>query len=145
MPGPRLLLTILAALGLAACGPDAAALEKQAVGALTSEVPALQERFRAANGRYANHIRELTGGADTLASGIRILIHGASAEGWSASSSHPAVPGAACAAFVGDPDRTPYLKGGVAPAVPGQVTCIAFQPWKDRQAIERSGPFPVVP
>lgn len=145
MPGPRPLPTILAALGLAACGADAAALEKHAVAALASEVPALQQRYRAANGRYAGHIRELTGGADTLASGIYVLIHGASAKGWSASSSHPAVPGAACAAFVGDPNRVPYLTGGVGPDVPGQVTCIAFAPWKDRRAIERSGPFAVAP
>jgi hypothetical protein len=145
MPNPRPLPALLAALSLAACGPDPAALEERAVAALTRELPALQARYHAANGHYADHVRQLTGGADTLPSGIRILIHGGNAEGWSATSSHPAVPGAACAAFVGEPGRVPYLPGGVGPKRAGEVACMAFEPWRERKAIQRSGPFPVAP
>jgi hypothetical protein len=143
MPNPRLLLPLL--LLASACGPRPAELEKRAVAALQTEVPALQKAFLAANGRYANHIRELTGGADTLASGVRVIIHGADENGWSASSSHPAVPGAACAAWVGDPWASPSLTGSAGPQKAGEVSCIAFGPWKKNKTIERSGPFAMTP
>jgi hypothetical protein len=142
MPRPHPLLVLCI---LAACGPDPAALEKDAVHALRVEVPALQQAFRAANGRWATHARELTGGRDTLASGIRVMISGADAGGWAATSSHPEVPGAACAVWVGDPDVRPMLRGGVSPGAAGQVTCIAFGPWKKRGTIEQAGPFAVAP
>jgi hypothetical protein len=138
-------LLALSLLAAGACGPDPAALEDAAVQALRVEVPARQEAFRAANGRYASHIRELTGGADTLPSGIRVLVHGGDTKGWSATSSHRDVPGAACAVYVGDPDRVPSLTGGVSPRQAGQVTCIAFGPWKTRKMVEQSGPFAVAP
>ena len=142
MPKSRCLLA-LCLLAAGACGPDAAKLEREAVQALRVEVPALQTAYRAANGRYATHVRELTGGADTLPSGVRVLIHGANDGGWAATSSHREVPGAACAVFVGDPDVRPNLRGGVSPHEPGQVACMAFEPWKKRGAIERSGPFAI--
>lgn len=141
MPRTRA-LTLLLALACAACGPDPAEREKEAVYALRVQVPALQRAFHTANGRYATHFRELTG-ADTLANGVRVIIHGADGRGWAATSSHREVPGAACAVWVGDPDVRPSLKGGVSPAAAGQVTCIAFEPWKSRGMIERSGPFAV--
>lgn len=144
MPNPRH-LPLLAALTLAACGPDPDALEDRAVAALTRELPALQARYRALNGHYADHVRQLTGGSDTLPSGIRIVIHGGNAQGWSASSSHPAVPGAACAAFVGAPRAVPYLPGGVGPKRAGEVRCVAFEPWQEHKVIQRRGPFPVAP
>jgi hypothetical protein len=144
MPKPRRLLA-LCLLTAAACGPNASALENDAVQALRVDVPARQEAFRAANGRYADHIRQLTGGADTLPSGISVLIHGGDQKGWSASSSHRDVPGAACAVYVGEPHRVPSLTGGVSPRQAGQVTCIAFGPWKKRKMIEKSGPFAVAP
>jgi hypothetical protein len=144
MPQPRCLLPILILL-VSACGPDPAEREQFAVAALRTEVPALQKAFHAANGRYANHIRELTGGADTLASGVRVIIHGADEDGWSASSSHPAIPGAACAAWVGDPWASPSLTGNVGPRTAGEVSCIAFGPWKKNRTIERSGPYAMTP
>lgn len=143
MAKPRLLLPVL--LLASACGPNAAELEQRAVAALQTEVPALQTAFQTANGRYANHFRELTGGADTLASGVRVIIHGADEDGWSASSSHPAVPGAACAAWVGDPWAAPSLRGNAGPRKAGEVSCIAFAPWKENRTIERSGPFAMTP
>lgn len=143
MPKTRRLLG--AAILAAACGPDPSALENDAVHALRVDVPARQEAFRAANGRYASHIRELTGGADTLPSGIRVIIHGGDENGWSASSSHRDVPGAACAVYVGNPHRVPSLTGGVSPRQAGQVTCIAFGPWKKRKMIEQSGPYAIAP
>jgi hypothetical protein len=42
MTAIRRCLPVLAAIALAACGPDADALESRAVHALTTEVPALQ-------------------------------------------------------------------------------------------------------
>lgn len=143
MTKPRHLLALC--ILAAACGPDPRRLESDAVQALRVDVPARQEAFRAAHGRYASHIRELTGGADTLPSGIRVIIHGGNQNGWSASSSHRDVPGAACAVFVGDPRKVPSLTGGVSPRQAGQVTCIAFGPWKKRKTIEQSGPFAVAP
>lgn len=124
-----------------ACKPAPAELEALAVRALQSEIPALQEQYLAAHGIYAGHIRDVTGGADTLASGIRVILRGGTAEGWAASSSHPEVPGAACAIYVGEPGVRISLMGGVAPREPGVVSCIAFEPWKKRGVIERSGPF----
>ena len=129
----------------AACGPDPAARERDAVHALRTEIPALQEKYRAAHGRYATHFRELSGGADMLPSGIRVIIHGADAGGWAATSSHREVPGAACAVWIGDPDVRPSLTGNVSPGRAGEVTCIAFGPWKKRGVIEQSGPFAVAP
>jgi hypothetical protein len=144
MPKPHCLLPILI-LSVSACGPDPAEQEKLAVAALQTEIPALQKAFRAANGRYATHVRELTGGADTLASGVRVIIHGADEDGWSASSSHPAVPGAACAAWVGDPRAAPSLTGNAGPQKAGEVSCIAFGPWMKDRTIERSGPYAMTP
>lgn len=138
-------LLAAAALGLAACAPDPAKLEEQAVRALAAEVPALQEAYRAEHGRYADHMRQLTGGADTLPSGIRVIVHGGDTAGWSATSSHAAVPGAACAVWIGDPDKVPSLTGSVGPKRAGEVSCISFALWKKRGMIERSGPVPVPP
>lgn len=143
MPKPRLAPVIL--LALAACAPDPAKLEEQAVRALAAEVPALQEAYRAEHGRYADHTRQLTGGVDTLPSGIRVIVHGGDAAGWSATSSHRAVPGAACAVWIGDPGKVPSLTGSVGPKRAGEVSCISFAPWKKRGMIERAGPFPVPP
>jgi hypothetical protein len=142
MPRLRHLLPIFL-LGLAACGPDPSALEADAVRALTAEIPALQARYFAEHGRYADHIRQLTGGADTLPSGIRVIIHGGGAAGWSATSSHREVPGAACAVFAGEPSRVASLTGNVGPGKPGEVSCIAFEPWMKQKIVERSGPFPL--
>ncbi len=125
----------------ASCKPAPAELEALAVAALRREVPALQEEYRATHGIYAGHIRDLTGGADTLPSGIRIIIRGGTADGWAASSSHPDVPGAACAVYVGDPGLRVALVGGVAPRERGVVSCIAFEPWAKKGVIERSGPY----
>lgn len=144
MPNPRHLLLSLV-VAVSACGPRPADLETQAVAALQTEVPALQKAYHAANGRYANHIRELTGGADTLASGVRIIIHGGDANGWSASASHAAVPGAACGVWVGDPPRVPSMIGNVGPRKAGEISCLAFGPWKKNKAVERSGPFAMAP
>jgi hypothetical protein len=144
MPKPHRLLPILI-LFVSACGPGPAEQERLAVAALRTEVPALQKAFHAANGRYAGHIRDLTGSADTLASGVRVIIHGADEDGWSASSSHPAVPGAACAAWVGDPWAAPSLPGNAGPRKAGEVSCVAFEPWKKNRTIERSGPYAMTP
>ncbi|HEX2078123.1 MAG TPA: hypothetical protein VHG08_10455 [Longimicrobium sp.] len=108
-------------------------------------MPALQEAYRSRHGGYATHLRELTGGADTLASGVRAIILGADGDGWAATSSFTAVPGPACAARVGDPPAAPMLRGGVGPRRPGEVACLAFEPWMKRGAVERSGPFPIGP
>jgi hypothetical protein len=144
MPNPRHLLLSLV-LAVAACGPRPADLETQAVAALQTEVPALQKAFHAANGRYASHIRELTGGADTLASGVRVIIHAGDEDGWSASSSHPSVPGAACAAWVGETRTRPMMVGNVGPRKAGEVACLSFGPWKKNKTVERSGPFAMAP
>jgi hypothetical protein len=141
-PRPLLLGLVLAA---SACGPRPADLETQAVAALQTEVPALQKAFHAANGRYASHIRELTGGADTLASGVRVIIHGGDEDGWSASASHPSIPGAACAAWVGEPSKVPSMIGNVGPQKAGEIACLSFGPWKKNRAVERSGPFAMAP
>ena len=111
--------------------------------ALRTELPALQEAYRTKHGVYAAHIRDLTGGVDTLAGGILINVRGGTAEGWAASSSHPRVPGAACVAFVGEPALRVKLVGGVAPNEPGVVSCIAFEPWSKGGVLERSGPYPM--
>ena len=113
-------------LSLVGCDtrPSPAELEVRAIEALRTELPALQERYRATHGVYAAHMRDLTGGVDTLASGIRIILRGGTADGWGATSSHPAVPGAACAVFVGNPGVRIGLVGGVAPREPGFVSCI---------------------
>lgn len=146
MPNRARSLVILLLLSAAsACGPKPAELESRAVAALRSEVPALQEAHRARHGRYATHIRELTGGADTLASGVRIIINGADASGWSATSSVPDVVGPACATWIGDPPVRPMLRGSVGPKQAGQVACIAFEPWMKRGVIEQSGPFAIAP
>ncbi|MBA4159955.1 MAG: hypothetical protein H0X65_21175 [Gemmatimonadetes bacterium] len=137
----RLLGALQLILVTASCKPAPAELEALAVSALQSEIPALQEQFLAAHGVYAGHIRDLTGGADTLLSGIRVILRGGTAQGWAASSSHPEVPGAACAVYVGEPSIRINLMGGVAPREPGMVSCIAFEPWKQQGIIERSGPF----
>ena len=121
--------------------PDPAELESRAVVALQVRVPALQEAYRVRHGRYAADVRALTGGADTLASGVRVIIHGADEDGWAASSSFAAVPGPACAAWVGDPPGRPLLRGGAGPRRAAEVSCIAFEPWMRRGVIERSGPY----
>ena len=144
MPNPRHLLLGLV-VAVSACGPRPADLETQAVAALQTEVPALQKAFHAANGRYASHIRELTGGADTLTSGVRVIIHGGDEDGWSASSSHPSIPGAACAAWVGEPGTRPMMVGNVGPKKAGEIACLSFGPWKKNKAVERSGPFAMAP
>jgi hypothetical protein len=132
-------------LAPASCTPGPAELEARAIAALRSELPALQEQYRAIHGVYAGHIRDLTGGVDTLPSGVRIIVRGGTAEGWAASSSHAAVPGAACAVFVGEPPVRVSLRGGVAPGEPGVVSCMAFEPWAKQGIIERSGPYSLRP
>ena len=121
--------------------PNLAELETRAVDALRTELPALQEQYRATHGVYAGHIRDLTGGADTLPSGVRVILRGGTAAGWAASSSHPEVPGAACAVYVGEPEVHVSLAGGVGPREPGVVSCIAFEPWVKNGVVERSGPY----
>lgn len=143
MPNRTRRLAILLVSALSACGPKPAELESRAVAALRTEVPARQEAYRAQHGRYATHIRELTGGADTLPSGVRIIIIGADAGGWAATSSVPDVVGPVCAAWIGDPAVRPMLRGGVGPKQAGQVACIAFEPWMKRGIIEQSGPFAI--
>jgi hypothetical protein len=76
---------------------------------------------------------------------VRIIIHGADASGWAASSSHPSIPGAACGAWVGEPPAHPTFIGDVGPHRAGEIRCLAFGPWKKNRAIERSGPFAMTP
>lgn len=122
-------------------GLPPAELESRAVVALQVRVPALQEAYRVRHGRYAADLRELTGGADTLASGVRVIIHSADEDGWAASSSFATVPGPACAAWVGNPPSRPMLRGNVGPRRAAEVMCIAFEPLLRRGVIERSGPY----
>jgi hypothetical protein len=141
----RLLAAGTFLVALSACKASPAELEALAVAALQEELPVLQEQYRSVHGVYAAHIRDLTGGADALPSGVRVIVRGGTAAGWAASSSHPAAPGAVCAAYLGEPGVRVQMTGRVAPTEPGVVTCIAFEPWVKSGIIERSGPFAMRP
>jgi hypothetical protein len=124
-------------LALGACRADPAELQRHAGEALRTQVPALQAAYRAQHGRYASHMSELNGGTDTLANGTLVIIHaGNAATGWAATASHRDVPGAACAAFYGEPGGRPMMRGRTEPKVPGLVTCTEFARWSKRGEIE---------
>lgn len=59
---------------------------------------AAQERYRAANGRYADAVNPL---AVRLEPGVRLDVLGASASGWQGRAAHQAMPGRSCVMFVG--------------------------------------------
>jgi hypothetical protein len=144
MRRPHCLLPVLV-LG-SACRPGPDEMQKRAIAALQTEVPAIQKAYHASHGRYADHIRQLTGGADTLASGVRVIIHGAGTDWWSATSSDPGVPGAACAGWIGENPRVlPSLPGNSSPSRPGEITCLAFGPLKKTGQWVKIGPFPMRP
>jgi hypothetical protein len=109
--GSLLALTLGGAGALGAQSSAAAAWQATPAsvlkGALRS-VAAAQERFRAANGRYATSLDPLGVRPE---SGVRVDILGASARGWQARATHQAQPGRSCVVFVGslesvEPPRT---------------------------------------
>jgi hypothetical protein len=130
-------LTLALALFAVACRPDPSVLQARAGEALRVTIPAMQAAYRKEHGKYAAHMRELTGNADTLPDGTLVLIHVGTSTGWMATSSHPSIFGAACAVFVGTVDTYPIMRGRTEPREPGLVNCTAFEPWAAKRKIEK--------
>lgn len=73
-------------------------------------VATAQERYRAANGRYAGSLEALGVRAEP---GVRVDILGASAAGWQGRAIHQTQPGRSCVVFVGS------LEAAEAPSTEG--------------------------
>ena len=129
----RQLPLILAVAALAACQSEPAArtpaapeAEARAREALTAEVVAAQDAYHAEHGTYATHWRELASGADTTAAGVRVLVHHATADGWSASMSAPADGTGACVMYHGTVEAFPATAEFEIPERADEVRCSGF-------------------
>jgi hypothetical protein len=103
--GSLLALTLGGAGSLGAQGSAVASWQASPAstlkGALRS-VAAAQERYYAANRRYAMSLDRLGVRPE---SGVRVDILGASATGWQARATHQSQPGRSCVVFVGSLER----------------------------------------
>jgi len=99
--GSLVALTLAGAGSLGAQTSAPAAWQATPASVLKSalrSVAAAQERYRAANLRFANSLDELGVRPE---SGVRVDILGAGASGWQARATHQSQPGRSCVVFVG--------------------------------------------
>lgn len=96
---------------------------------LRTEVPLRQELYRAQHGTYAADWRDLGligGGSASGPSGfIRVMIHDATADGWSASTSDRRGDGPVCVMYHGRVNAFPMAPNSVIPGQPDAIECVA--------------------
>jgi hypothetical protein len=119
-------------LSVASCAGPTRISEAEVEYVLRTELPLRQELYRAAHGSYAKTWQDLAVVPGAFAAGpsgqVRILIHAATADGWSASTSDRRGGGPVCVMYHGQVQLFPMGPNGHIPPQPDSVECSHLRP-----------------